>query len=158
MALSLYLTQADFAISSVCDARFFDRLRCQMLLASHPFCAGQKQSLSLLRQVLTHNKRFTTIDFVPCAVNTQSVICVRRVCIYAHEAHHSYSTPAPHSPSSPSCTSLTVQFWLPQRICHPCTPYPNKRSLSPLCTNSVRHRVLGLWLECRRCQCHNSNP
>ena len=99
MALSLYLTQADFAISSVCDARFFDRLRCQMLLASHPFCAGQKQSSSLFRQVLTHNKRFTTIDFVPCAVNTQSVICVRRVCIYAHEAHHSYSTPAPHSPS-----------------------------------------------------------
>ena len=157
MALSLYLTQADFAISSVCDARFFHRFGCQMQLATHP-CTGMCRTKAKFESVEKGPYTSTSDSQQSISCRAQSVICVRRVCIYAHEAHHSYSTPAPHSPSSPSCTSLTVQFWLPQRICHPCTPYPNKRSLSPLCTNSVRHRVLGLWLECRRCQCHNSNP
>ena len=98
MALSLYLTQADFAISSVCDARFFHRFGCQMQLATHP-CTGMCRTKAKFESVEKGPYTSTSDSQQSISCRAQSVICVRRVCIYAHEAHHSYSTPAPHSPS-----------------------------------------------------------
>ena len=98
MALSLYLTQADFAISSVCDARFFHRFGCQMQLATHS-CTGMCRTKAKFESVEKGPYTSTSDSQQSISCRAQSVICVRRVCIYAHEAHHSYSTPAPHSPS-----------------------------------------------------------